>query len=481
MAGTHGPRSWLYATGIAGLALLLSGSYCSWRGYYVPGGLSTASGQTTIGPVGAFGSVFVDGTEFADGSASVTIDGVAASESALRVGQVATVAGGAASASSGTATAIAVTTKLVGPVSSIDLAAGTVTVLGQTVRVTGDTSIGVGISPTDAGGLPVGSLVAVDGYRTSTGLIASRFDLAAAGRALQVAGPVANLNGPGQTFTIDGTTVDYSSAAAGLPAQLGNGSYVVASGAALGGAATLRASLITAQAEVPAGSSGASGTVHGAITRFGSATDFDVGGQTVAVIGATSYPTGSASALAADVEVEVSGSYGTSGVLTARSITLPPAANVRLVGAIQSLNAAGETLTVVGVTVATTAATRWDDRSATLLRTFGYASLRSGDWVVVRGVDASGTRAATARVIERWTQPAPALVELQDVAAAVADPDFTLTGVTVVTSGATFSDVRGASLTRAQFFGQAAGRVVRARGTLSAAGALVAATVALRD
>jgi hypothetical protein len=480
MSRTLGSSPWLSAAGILALAVLLSGSYCSWRNYYVPGGLQGSSTQTTIGPVGGFASVFVDGIEFSDSSASVTIDGVAAAESQLLVGQVATVGGATSSTTAGTATSLAVTTKLVGPVAAIDLAGGTVTVLGQTVEITGDTSVASGIAPTDVGGLAIGSVVAVDGYRTSAGVKASRFDLAAAGAALRVAGPLTNLSTAAQTFTVNGTTVDYSAVSGGLPAQLADGSYVIASGGTLTSAAVLRAALITAQAEVPTGASGASGRVHGAVTRFGSASDFDVGGQTVATGTTTSYQNGVSTDVAADVEVEVSGSYGTTGILSATTVTLVPAANVRVAGPVSAINAAGKTLTVAGIALGTSTATRWDDRSATLLRTFGFANLQVGDWVIVRGVAASGT-SATGRIVERWPQPSPALVELQDVAPAVPNPQFVLTGITVSAIGASFTDAGGASLTPATFFAAAAGRLVRARGTLSVSGALIATSVALRD
>jgi len=481
-------RAWsrgLHAAGILGLAVLLSGSYCSWRGYYVPGGLKSPVARTAIGPVGGFASVYVNGTEFVDDSAAFTLDGAAAAESQLLVGQVATVTGATASGGSGTpatgtATAVAVSTKLVGPVTAIDRPAGSVTVLGQTVQITGDTSIGAGVAPTDAGGLVVGQVVAIDGYRTSTGLIATRFDPATAGQTLRVAGVVANLNGFAQTFTIAGTTVDYSAASAGLPAQLADGSYVVASGATVSAAATLRAQLIVVQDEVPAAASGASGSVHGAVTRYGSAADFDVGGQAVATSGTTTYQNGVSGNVGPDVEVEVSGSYDSAGVLNATSVALVPTATVRVVGPITAIDAAGRTLTVAGVTLGTTSETRWDDRSAALLRTFGFTSLQSGDWVVARGVPASGA-SATARVIERETAPTPALVELQDVATAVADPVFTLTGISVSAAAATFTDADGVGLTRSAFFAQAAGRLVRARGSLSGSGTLNATTVALRN
>ncbi|MBS0375890.1 MAG: hypothetical protein JSR73_15025 [Proteobacteria bacterium] len=464
----------------AGLAMLLAGSYCSWRGYYVPSGLQGSSSQVMVGPVGGFGSVFVDGVEFADGNATLTIDGVAASEAQLTVGRVATVTGGSPSAGAATASTIAVTTKLVAPVSAIDLAGATLTLLGQTVRITGDTSVASGLAPTDPGGVTIGTLLAVDGYRTSTGLIASRVDLASLGSTYQVAGRVTNLDTAAATFTIDGTTVDYSAAGSGVPSNLTNGQYVVATGATLADSATLRATLVSAQSEVPAGASGAAGTVHGAITRFGSVTDFDVGGQTVATTATTTFTDGASTDLAADVELEVAGSYAANAVLTASQVTLWPAANVRIVGAVSALDRAGQTFAVDGITVTVTAASRWDDRSATQLRSFGLASLAIGDWVVVRGVAGSGTT-ARARIIERATTPSPVVVELQDAATAVAAPNFTLTGITVIANSATFAAVDGSPLSSGAFFAAAPGRLVRARGSLSATGALVATSVSLRD
>jgi hypothetical protein len=479
MARTLGSSPWLSTAGLLGLTVLLSGSYCDWRGYHVPGSLQASSTDTTIGPVGAFASVYVNGTEFFDSYATITIDGITASESQLLVGQVATVGGGASSGT-GTAISIAVTTKLLGPVAAIDFAGGTVTVLGQTVQITGDTSIGSEIFPNDIDGVLLGDVVAIDGYRTSTGLIASRFDLATAAPAYLVAGRVANLNSAIHTFTINGTTVDFSGASIGLPAGLANGNYVVASGTILLDVSTLSASLVSAQNEVPTGGNGTSGSVHGAVTRYGSAADFDVGGQTVATSSTTTYQSGVSSNVGPDAEVEVSGTYDSAGVLNAATVALLPTANVRVVGPIGAIDAAGQTLTVAGVTLGTTTETRWDDRSAMLLRTFGFTSLRIGDWVVVRGVPASGA-SATARLVERSTPPSPALVELQDIATAVAAPDLTLTGVTVATVSATFTDANGMPLTRTAFFGQAAGRLVRASGTMFGAGTLVASSVALRN
>ena len=233
MAGRTRRGRWLAGATVVGLSAFLSGSYCSYRGYYVPGGAGAASGPTTIGPVSAFASIFVDGDEFGTGSAAITMDGGAASEPALRIGQVATVSG----VPGGSATKIATNSRLAGPVTAIDLSAGTVTILGQTVLITGDTVVGAGVAPTDVGGLALGATVLVDGYRTATGLIASRFDLVSVTQAARVGGVVAQLDGLHQTFTLAGTTVNFATLGT-LPAGVTTGSYLIASGRVQGAALT---------------------------------------------------------------------------------------------------------------------------------------------------------------------------------------------------------------------------------------------------
>lgn len=455
--------------------LLCGATQCSYRGHNFGG--SSSSTQTTSGPIARFGSEWVNGVEFQTASATFTLDGTSAIEAQLLVGRVATVTG-TVSGSTGTAATVAVTNKLIGPVTAVDLAGSTVTVLGQTVQITGDTSVGPGIAPVDVGGILLGQVVAVDGYRTSTGLIATRFDRVTGTTSYLASGRVANLSGALQTFTLAGATIDWS-ATGGLPAGLANGSYVVATGATLGGLSALRASSVRLATEVPAGTSGAPGSLHGAITRFASAADFDVAGQPVSGGAGATYLNGSNADLALDVEVEASGSYDSGGTLAASTIDVRPVSQVRVVGPVDAIDASAQTLRIAGITLSTNARTRWDDRSLLAIRNFSLATLSTGDWVEARGVS-TGTAAATVTVLERRVQPSPALVELQDLAAAVADPAFTLTGISVDTRGAIFTDVSGQVLTRSTFFASLAGKRVRARGTLSGA-TLSAQTVALRE
>jgi hypothetical protein len=486
MAKGCGSGRWVRFAVLPALVALLAGAgQCSYRGHVFGvsvsggGGGGPAAAQTTIAPVSAFGSLFAGGTEFTTTVAAITIDGLASLESQLKPGQVAAVAGSAASdGSTGTATTVAVEDKLAGPVSATDPAAGTFTVLGQTVRVTGDSSVGPGIVPADVAGLTIGDLVVIDGYRTASGLIAARIDRFASGQGLRVAGRVSGLSGLAQTFVLGGTTVDWSAAVGGLPVLVKNGSYVVASGGTATGAARLRAGLVSVTTESPAGGNGDNGRVHGAITRFGSATDFDVAGQGVTTTAATLLANGTLAELALDREVEVVGQYDRSGRLTSTSVELTPVAAFRAVGPVEAVDANGKTLRLAGITVATDARTRWDDQSSLGIRALGLGALRTGDWVEVRGLGTGALKAA-ARVIERRTQPAVVRVELQDVPAALANPSFTLAGVSVDARSASFTDAAGQVLSRSSFFAQAAGRVVRARGTFIGS-ALTAETVSLR-
>ncbi len=461
----------------AAAVALLSAAQCSFDGHPLFD-FNSDSPQTTVAAISGFGSVFAGGDEFTTSSGSVMLDGAAVSELQLRPGQVASVVGTLSQGGpTGTATSLAVTDKLVGPVSATDAASGSFTVLGATVRVTGDTSVGLGIAPADVAGLAIGTNVAIDGYRTSTGLIATRIDPALAGQLVRVAGPVASLSGFALQFKIGPTTIDYSHVQGGLPPQVTNGSYVVASGGTITGAATLQATQIAIVSETPGGAKGANGRVHGAITRFGSSSDFDVGGQSISAGGAT-IGNGTGSDLALDVEVEVDGAFDANGVLDASAVNIAPAASFRVVGPISSLGPTAGAAAVAGITLQTDSRTIWDDLSATALRTLGYPDLRTGDWIEARGVaGASGT--AQVRVLERRAQPNPAFIELQGVPASLANPSLTISGVAIDASSASFYDASGQALSRNGFFAQASGRVVRVVGSFIGT-TLTAETVALR-
>jgi hypothetical protein len=288
---------------------------------------------------------------------------------------------------------------------------------------------------------------------------------------------VSGLDGFTQTLQVGGTTVNYGGVNA-VPTNLANGRFVLASGLSTSGTTTLNATQLQVTDEATAGAADAAGTLHGAVTRFASASDFDVAGQAVATDASTTFA--GPGTLDADVELEVSGHYDAAGVLKAGTVTLMPATPLRVVGPVDRIDEAAGTFTIAGVTLSTTAATRWDDRGALRSRTFSLTELRTGDWVEARGPTAAAL-AGGVHVVERRLAPASTAIVLEDDAGAVADPTFTLAGVVVDTRAATFLSVTGATLTRSAFFATVAGHAVRARGSLASGGALVATIVSLRD
>ena len=461
--------------------LLLTGAgQCSFGGRDFGGdGGKSDSTQTTIAPISAFGSIFAGGTEHATTGATVMLDGVSASESQLRPGQTVTVVGTvAADAVTGSATTASVSNKLIGAVTATDPGSGSFTVFGQTVNMTADTSVGPGFSVPDVAGFTIGTTLVIDGYRTSTGLVAARIDLPSPGQSLRVAGRVANLDGFAQSFSLAGTNIDFSAVPGGLPPLLTNGSYVVASGGVASSATTLRAAALTLLTESPVGASGDDGLVHGAVTRFGSSADFDVAGQPVATTSLTTVTNGALPDVALDRELEVTGQYTGAGVLTATRIDLAPSVPFRIVGPVHAIGTSGATLEIAGITLSTDQRTRWDDQSALGLKLFRIAQLQVGDWVEVRGLT-SGKLAAGARFLERRIQPASAYLELQDVPSVLADPGLTLTGISVDTQAASFTDAAGQPLSHSAFYAQATGRVIRVTGAFIGA-TLTAANVSLR-
>jgi hypothetical protein len=139
-------------------------------------------GTGIVGVVTGFGSIFVNGIEVEyDGSATVDIDGTAASVSALRAGQlVAIQADGPATALQ--ARTIAVRSAASGRIEALELGSGMLTIAGQPVTVPAGTW--------GANRFGLGDWVRVSGLRGLDGtIVASRIDPAPPG-LLQVRGQV---------------------------------------------------------------------------------------------------------------------------------------------------------------------------------------------------------------------------------------------------------------------------------------------------
>jgi Domain of unknown function (DUF5666) len=283
-------------------------------------------------------------------------DGNRRSRDDLRLGMTVEVDSGAITVGLGGQAAIAsrirYDSELRGPVGLIDVAGGSFNVLGQRVVVDATTVFAEAL-----GGLALlstGTLVevyavydpAANRYR------AKRVDTAPANASLQLRGLVNQLDAAGKTLRVGLITYDYATAT-NVPADLAVGQFVrlrVLATPSNGRFTVL--SFGTALRGLP-DADGAS--LKGLITNFGSATSFSVNGRPVDASSA-SFPDGR-NGLALGVRVEVKGNLR-GGTLRATEVKIrtdeqEDESEFELHGAIESVNTAGQTFSLRGLTVST--------------------------------------------------------------------------------------------------------------------------------
>jgi len=439
-------------------------------------GTGSPSAAAVEGPITGFGSIFVDGIEYSTAAAQVTIDGQAATESQLRAGQVVTINGMQnADGKTGTATQVTLVDDVRGPVTGVDLTSNTFVALGQTVRVTTATLLDANIQPADVTGLTAGVVVEVSGFRDASGtIVASRVDLNPATSNFQVKGVVQGLNTTGHTFQINGLTIDDGSAM--VTGALADGGTVEVQGTSVTSAGVLVATHI----EVLPGRGAATkqrADIDGIITTFTSNTDFVVDGQHVTTDANTNFQLHGA-VLGLNIEVVVQGQFQPSGALLAQKVAAKPQGSALVSGQVDSVTPSANTLTILGVTVTSSATTEFEDRSSQHVRSFSLNDVHVGDYIAAGGA-ASASNALSASNVQRENSSQRSI--LAGVALNVAQPNLMVLGVTVATTAQTkYLGTGGAATDAAAFFGQAANHPVLATGTF-ANGVLTADRVSIEQ
>lgn len=440
------------STTLCALALAACGGGGGTLSSTAPGAGSSTS-IVTSGAITGFGSVFVNGTRFDVSAAAVTDNGRSATPDDLKVGQMVRIEAERNDGGSlPRALRIDRDSALEGTISAIDSTAGTLTVLGQTVVVDADTLFDDRIDPASLDGLAVGQAVEIDAFVAADGsLRATRIGLADdAAAQLEVTGRITALDGVAKTFEINALTVVYDQATlVDFPADgPADGQLVEVTGASLNDAGQLVADRVRLEhVDDDAEREADEVEVEGLVTRFMSATDFDVEDRQVTTTDATVFENGTAADLALGVKLEVEGQLDADGVLVAAKVALHHEANLRIDGNVDAIDAAAGTLEMLGITVAVDTHTRFDDRGAEEDHFLALTKLAVGDHVEVRGVlanDGSGDVLATR--LERESGMATT-VELTGPVASVADPSFMLLGTTVTTTPTTtFSGLVAADL-----------------------------------
>ena len=436
------------------LALVLAGCGGGGGG----GGVAPAAGSDVVssGVITGFGSIHVNGVHFETDGAAFLVDDGPGGQRDLAVGDVVEIRGRVNDdGRTGTATTVTSEDAVEGPVTALDPVAGTLTVAGQSVQTDADTSFDDNIPGASLAGLVVGDFVEVAGFLDATGAVrATRVEKKPVGGSVEVHGVVADLDTVNRRFRINALNIDYSAAILdGFPGgQISNGDFVEAKGSTFVGGVLQATKVELDGPDSDDGDNDAKREIEGLITRFVSATDFDVAGRPVTTTSSTVYENGSVADLAANLKVEVEGPLDAGGVLVARKVSIRRAGNVRVASVVDSVDAASGTLVVLGISIKVDPLTRLEDKSDADVESFSLADLRAGDYVEVRGAEfpaASGQ--LLARRLEREDAESRSIV--QGPVTAVASPDLEVFGVTIQTvAGTEFEDRAGSSIPAGTFF-----------------------------
>ncbi|HKR37801.1 MAG TPA: DUF5666 domain-containing protein, partial [Steroidobacteraceae bacterium] len=357
-----------------------------------------------------------------------------------------------------------------GPVDSVDAAAGTLVVMGQTVLTDADTSFDDNIPGASLAGLNAGDIVEVSGMRRADGDIqATRIEAKPAGTVFEVTGIASAVDTAAHKLNVNALVVDYSAATvrdfpSGQPA---NGDLVEAKGSSVNAAGELVASSIERKRDADDAGAGMQVEIEGLITRFVSATDFDVAGKPVTTNSSTRFENGSAADLALNAKVEAEGQIDANGVLVATKVQFKRQGTARIEARVDAVDVAANKLVVLGIDVTVNANTRVEDKSDQRVPMFNLGSIVAGDFVEVRGAElpADSNDVVASRLERRRPEDE---VRLRGVVDTVSAPSFTILGVTIQTNARTdFENSSEGSMSADEFFTDAVGRIVEAQGTVS--------------
>jgi len=443
------------------------------------GGAPVASAVITTGSVTSFGSVVVNGVRYDTSDAEFIIDSVPGSEADLEIGQVITVRGQIDANDARTAVRVEFDDQLVGQAMNIDSSAGRLEVLGQIVRIDGGTSFDKEFSPRSLEGISSGDVIAISGFLDADGLtVATRIGPDDGNAVARVHGHVSDADTGAMTFRINALTVDYSAAMienfpGGEPA---NGDFVEVEGSEIS-SAELAADRVSLESRNLRDDDDDDlvGEIEGYITRFNSPADFDVDGQPVVTDAQTLFELGVAVDLDLNVKVQAFGSVDAANVLRADVIRFEPPGILAIAAQVEEVNVAAGTITLLGILVRVDELTRLEDQSDDDERIFDLSDMNVGDWLEVHGFeDPVGSNTVSATLLEREDDGDD--VELTGFVQSVADPEFSILGVTILTTDVTEFD----DISRAEFFSDAVGRLVEVEGQLSGQ-ILVAEEIELED
>jgi hypothetical protein len=450
------------------------------------GGPVIASPLTySSGTINGFGSVIVNGVRYHSDKARILVNDELSSEDNLRAGYQVNVIAHTADDGSQIADTIEFHPNLMGSITSIDLDREQFTLLGQTVQVNSETLFDAAIKPNYLEGLRTGDPVLVSGKADAGGIVtATRIELIATGNH-QATGTVGNINEGMSSFTLNSLSVNFAAATLNnFPNnRLANGLQVVATGN-LDNQGVLQAKTVTNLSK-SFDKNIKRAELEGFVTRFVSATDFDIAGTKVTTDAKTNFAGGSAAQLGAGVAIELKGSVNTEGVVVAERIEFAKAIDNEIAGEVTAINitnsqaVAAGTLQINGTSIQTTARTAYEDKGKNLFKRFNFTAIQVGDFLKISGYIRDGIFIATK--IERTEIEADITLQYRGLVLSVSDHSFVILGRTINTNNQTrFKAPQGEELTESEFYQQAPGKRVNVKGQMSS-GQFTATEVELLD
>jgi len=410
------------------------------------GGNSVAEGGIggtgiSSGSISAFGSIVVNGTKFDVNAAPITVNGDPAAEDDLDIGYIVRVDG---DLDDGVAEEVRFEASLIGEVDANKILSGetvgTLVVLQQEVEITPTTVLELkSVDGPDM--ITELQRVLVSGFRDSADrLIATHLELNPTETLDQIVGRVDVSNN--MNFTINGLVIDSNSAPDVDDLVIVRGNYDP----------TIPVFDPTSPVEELEDLVGVGIEIEleGIVDRFVNESDFDVNGVTVDADAANAIivdESGAPATFQQDSEVEVEGSFGSTGILVADRVEVELEDNVEIVARVANDPAAGDPVQFFNangtpeLSVTVTEKTRLRDKSANPVENFSVADLAMGNWVELDAFE-DGDGNVTALKIERFdpdTDEEDASVE-GTVDEIPAGNILTILGIDFDTTGASFDD-----------------------------------------
>ncbi|MEH6457042.1 MAG: DUF5666 domain-containing protein [Cocleimonas sp.] len=297
---------------------------CGGGGSSLDGGIDGTG--ITSGRITGFGSIIVNGVRFDVDNAIFSKDGVSSQQSDFLIGEYVVIKGSVDEAGiNGTATEVIFENLLEGQITNVSVDGVSIEVLGQTIITNESTVFHEFTILTE---LSEGNILEISGLKDADGLIiATSIELeeesfVAGESENEIKGIISDVNATLMTFQIGSLIIDYSSADLG---DFDNnppidGQFVEVKSDQPISDNTLVATKVELEEDEISSDTDLEINIEGLVTRYVSATDFDINGIAVTTNSTTEYEQGLITDLALNLLVEVEGKFNTSGILVADKV-----------------------------------------------------------------------------------------------------------------------------------------------------------------